>query len=324
MEIELTFIHGTDPSIAQVQVQNKLSLAEANLPPQVTQQGIKVEKSVKNFMLAISFISADGSMSAADINDYVASNVQDPLSRIPGVGDVTLFGSEYAIRIWLDPDKLYRYSLTVTDVVSAISAQNVQVSSGELGGLPARQGQRLDDTIIGPSRFETPAQFENILLKVNQDGSQVRLRDVARVELGAQQYSPTSQYNGRPASALALKLSPGANQLATEAAVKAELNQLSHFFPPGLTIAYPLDTEPFIRLSIVEVAKTLLEAVALVFVVMCVFLQNFRATLITAIALPSVLLGVAVLFYLYTRLPPVRIVGSHSAHAVPRTTLEAS
>jgi multidrug efflux pump len=193
MEIDLTFIQGTDPNIAQVQVQNKLSLAEANLPPQVTQQGIKVEKSVKNFMLAISFISADGSMSAADINDYVASNVQDPLSRIPGVGDVTLFGSEYAIRIWLDPDKLYRYSLTVADVVSAISAQNVQVSSGELGGLPARQGQRLDATIIGPSRFETPAQFENILLKVNQDGSQVRLRDVAHVELGAQQYSPTSR-----------------------------------------------------------------------------------------------------------------------------------
>jgi multidrug efflux pump len=291
MEIDLTFIQGTDPNIAQVQVQNKLSLAEANLPPQVTQQGIKVEKSVKNFMLGISFLSADGSMSDADISDYVASNIQDPLSRIPGVGDATLFGSEYAIRIWLDPDKLYRYALTVADVTNAISAQNVQVSSGELGGVPARHGQRLDATIIGPSRFETPAQFENILLKVNQDGSQVRLHDVARVELGAQQYTPTSKYNGRPASALALKLAPGANQLATEAAVKAELNQLSRFFPPGLTIAYPLDTEPFITLSITEVVKTLLEAVALVFAVMFVFLQNFRATLIPTIAVPIVLLG---------------------------------
>ena len=291
MEIDLTFVQGTDPNIAQVQVQNKLSLAEANLPPQVTQQGIKVEKSVKNFMLAISFISVDGSMSAADISDYVASNIQDSLARIPGVGDVSLFGSEYAIRIWLDPDMLYKYSLTVADVTNAISAQNVQVSSGELGGMPAREGQRLDATIIGPSRFQTPTQFEEILLKVKQDGSQVRLRDVARVELGAQQYTPTSQYNGRPASALALKLAPGANQLATEAAVKAELNRLSGFFPPSLTIAYPLDTEPFITLSISEVVKTLFEAVALVFLVMFVFLQNFRATLIPTIAVPIVLLG---------------------------------
>ena len=291
MEIDFTFAQGTDPNVAQVQVQNNLSLAEALLPGAVTQQGIKVKKSVKNFMLAVGLVSTDGSMSAADISDYIASHLQDPLTRIPGVGDFSLFGSEYAMRIWLDPDKLYKYSMTVGDVVSAISAQNVQVSSGELGGLPARKGQRLDATIIGPSRFESPGQFENILLKVNQDGSQVRLRDVARVEIDAQQYTPTSLINGRPAGALALKLSPGANQLSTEAAVKAELNRLSQFFPPGLKIVYPLDTEPFITLSLTEVVKTLFEAVVLVFVVMFIFLQNFRATLIPTIAVPIVLLG---------------------------------
>jgi multidrug efflux pump len=291
MEIDLTFIQGTDSNIAQVQVQNKLSLAEAQLPPAVTQQGIKVNKSVKNFMLAIALISTDGSMSAADLGDYIASNLQDPLSRVPGVGDFNLFGSEYAMRIWLDPDKLYKYSLTVGDVTTAIAAQNVQISSGELGGLPAHPGQRLDATIIGPSRLETPEEFGNILLKVTQSGSQVRLRDVARVELGAQAYGEAARYNNQPAAALALKLAPGANQLSTEAAVRAELDRLSQVFPPGLKIVYPLDTEPFITLSITEVVKTLFEAVALVFVVMFIFLQNFRATLIPAIAVPIVLLG---------------------------------
>ena len=287
MEIDLTFVQGTDPNIAQVQVQNKLSLAEANLPTDVIQQGIKVNKAVKNFMLIVGLVSEDGSMSADDINDYVASNLQDPLTRISGVGDFTLFGSEYAMRIWLDPDKLYKYAMTVGDVTSALTAQNVQVSSGELGGLPARKGQRIDATIIGPSRLETPEQFENVLLKVNQNGSQVRLRDVARVEIGAQSYATQALYNGKPAGALALKLAPGANQLSTEKAVRAELDRLSQFFPPGLKIVYPLDTEPFITLSIEEVVKTLFEAVALVFVVMFVFLQNFRATLIPTIAVPD-------------------------------------
>jgi multidrug efflux pump len=291
MEIDFTFAQGTDPNVAQVQVENNLSLAEALLPSVVTQQGIKVKKSAKSFMLVVGLVSADGSMSAADISDYIASHLQDPLTRIPGVGDFNLFGTEYAMRIWLDPDKLYKYSLTVGDVTSAISAQNVQVSSGELGGVPARKGQRLDATVVGPSRFQEPGQFESILLKVNQDGSQVRLRDVARVEVGAQAYTPTSLYNGEPASAIALKLSPGANQLSTEAAVKAELGRLSRYFPPGLKIVYPFDTEPFITLSLTEVVKTLFEAVALVFVVMFVFLQNFRATLIPTIAVPIVLLG---------------------------------
>jgi multidrug efflux pump len=291
MEIDLTFVQGTDPNIAQVQVQNNLSLAEAQLPAVVNQQGIKVKKSVRNYMLIVGLISADNTMSAADISDYIASHLQDPLSRLPGVGDTTLFGTEYAMRIWLDPDKLYKYSLTVGDVTSAVSSQNVQVSSGELGGLPARNGQRLDATIIGPSRFERPEQFEDILLKVNQDGSQVRLRDVARVEVGPQAYTPTSLYNGKPSSAIALRLSPGANQLATEAAVKAELGRLAQFFPPGLKMVYPLDTEPFITLSLEEVVKTLFEAIGLVFLVMLVFLQNIRATLIPTIAVPIVLLG---------------------------------
>jgi multidrug efflux pump len=291
MEIDLTFKQGTDVNIAQVQVQNKLSLAEAVLPAEVTQQGIRVTKAVKNFMLVVGFISADGSMNAQDITDYVASNVQDALSRVSGVGDYTLFGSEYAMRIWLDPAKLYKYALTVGDVTDAITAQNVQVSSGELGGLPAVKGQRLDVTIIGPARYETVEQFENILLKVNLNGSQVLLKDVARVELGAQTYSVTSKIDNAPAAAIALKLAAGANQLSTETAVRNELAALQPFFPPGLKIVYPLDTEPFITLSITEVVKTLIEAIVLVFVVMYIFLQNFRATLIPTIAVPVVLLG---------------------------------
>ena len=291
MEIDLTFKQGTNPDIAQVQVQNKLSLAESQLPSEVTQQGIRVTKGVKNFMMIVGFISTDGSMNAQDITDYVASNVQDPLSRVTGVGDYTLFGSEYAMRIWLDPGALYKYSLTVGDVTSAITAQNIQVSSGELGGLPSVAKQRLDATIIGPTRFQTPAEFESILLKVNTNGSQVLLRDVARVELGAQVYSTAAQYNNQPAAGLALKLAGGANQLTTETAVRAELKGLEQFFPPGLKVVYPLDTEPFITLSIQEVVKTLAEAILLVALVMYLFLQNVRATLIPTIAVPVVLLG---------------------------------
>ena len=291
MEIDATFKQGTDINIAQVQVQNKLSLAEAVLPAAVTQQGIRVTKATKNFMVVIGFISADGSMNAQDIADYVASNVQDSLSRVSGVGDYTLFGAEYAMRIWLDPAKLYKYALTVGDVTAAISAENIQVSSGEIGGLPASKGQRLDATIIGPTRYETPDQFENILLKASLNGSQVLLKDVARVELGAQIYSPTAKINHAPAAAIALKLAAGANQLATESAVRAQLAALQPYFPPGLQIVYPLDTEPFITLSITEVVKTLIEAIVLVFLVMFIFLQNLRATLIPTIAVPVVLLG---------------------------------
>ena len=291
MEIDLTFEQGTNPDIAQVQVQNKLQLAQPRLPAEVTAQGLSITKATKNFMMAVGFISEDGSMSGQDVADYVASTISDPLSRVSGVGDHTLFASEYAMRVWLDPSKLNTFGLTVGDVQSAIQAQNIQVSSGELGGLPAKKGIGFDATIIGPTRLSTPDQFKEILLKVQQDGSQVRLKDVARVELGAQSYSMTSLINNHPGAALALKLAAGANQIVVENAVREKLADLSRYFPPGLKIVYPLDTEPFITLSIREVIETLLEAIALVFIVMLIFLQNFRATLIPTIAVPVVLLG---------------------------------
>ncbi|KXV69353.1 multidrug transporter [Acetobacter malorum] len=291
MEIDLTFAQGTNPDIAQVQVQNKLQLAQPKLPPEVTAQGLSITKAVKNFMMVLAFISTDGSMTGSDIADYVASSISDPLSRVSGVGDHTLFGSEYAMRIWMDPGKLYSYGLTIKDVQTAIQTQNIQVSSGELGGLPAKKAIRLDATIIGPTRLTSPEEFQKILLKVQPDGSQVRISDIAKVELGPQTYNTNSFYNNLPASGMALKLAPGANQMQTEAAIRAEITQLEKFFPPGLKTVYPLDTEPFIVLSIEEVVKTLLEAIALVFVVMLIFLQNFRATLIPTIAVPVVLLG---------------------------------
>ena len=291
MEIDLSFEQGTSPDIAQVQVQNKLQLAQPKLPSEVTAQGLSITKAVKNFMMVVSFISTDNSMNGGDIADYVASNISDPLSRITGVGDHTLFGSEYAMRIWMDPDKLFNYGLTVTDVQTAIQNQNLQVSSGELGGLPARKGIQLDATIIGPTRLTDPEQFKKILLKVQPDGSQVRIKDIATVELGPQTYNTDSFYNNHPASGMALKLAPGSNQLSTEAAVKEKISELEKFFPPGLKTVYPLDTAPFIVLSIQEVVITLLEAIGLVFLVMLIFLQNFRATLIPTIAVPVVLLG---------------------------------
>jgi multidrug efflux pump len=289
--ITLTFAQGTDPNIAQVQVQNKLSLAEATLPAEVTTEGLDVKKATKNYMLFFALTSTDGRMTQSDIADYIASNIEDPITRVPGVGDYTLFGSEYAMRIWMDPDKLYKYGLTVGDVASAIQAQNVQIPAGELGGLPANPGQRLDATMIGPSEFSSPAQFSNILLKVEPSGAQVRLRDVAKVELGPQSYSIAALFNGKPSSAMGLKLTPGANQLDVEKAVKAELSILQKKLPPGLELAFPYDTAPYITLSLEEVFQTLLEAIALVFVVMLIFLQNFRATLIPTIAVPVVLLG---------------------------------
>jgi multidrug efflux pump len=291
MEIDLTFQQGTNPDIAQVQVQNKLQLAQPRLPTEVVAQGLSVTKAVKNFMMVVGIVSTDNSMDTADLSDYLASNMSDPLSRVTGVGDHTMFGSEYAMRIWLDPAKLYSYGLTVGDVQAAIQAQNLQVSSGELGGLPATREARLDVTILGPARLTSIEEFRKILLKVQQDGSQVRIRDVARVELNMQSYNFIATWNNHPAAALALKLAPGANQLKTETAVKEELAQLAKFFPHGLQIVYPLDTEPFITMSIHEVIVTLVVAIVLVFGVMLIFLQNFRATLIPTIAVPVVLLG---------------------------------
>ncbi|MDB6159727.1 MAG: multidrug efflux transporter permease [Gammaproteobacteria bacterium] len=291
MTITLNFEQGTNPDIAQVQVQNKLTLATPLLPTEVQQQGISVTKATKNFLMVVGFVSTDGSLSGEDIADYVASHVQDPVSRTPGVGTLQLFGAQYAMRIWLDPAKLNSYGLTPVDVSNAITAQNVQVTSGEVGGLPAVRGQELDATVVGPSLLNTPEQFGAILLRVNSNGSRVRLRDVARVALGGENFAVNSEYNGKPASALAIKLSAGANALDTANAVRATLARLQPFFPHGLQAVYPYDTTPFIKISIEEVVKTLFEAIGLVFLVMYLFLQNFRATLIPTIAVPVVLAG---------------------------------
>jgi multidrug efflux pump len=291
MTITLSFEQGTDPDIAQVQVQNKLSLATPLLPQEVQQQGIRVAKSTKNFLVVVGFVSKDGSMTSPDISDYIASSVQDPISRTKGVGDFQLFGSQYAMRIWMDPVKLNNFSLTPVDISNVILAQNVQVAAGELGGLPSVKGNQLNATIIGPSRLQTAKQFGQILVKVNSDGSQVRLSDVARIELNAQSYSTDTKFNGKPASGLAVKLATGANALETATAVKATIEKLRPNFPAGLEAVYPYDTTPFIRISITDVVKTLFEAIGMVFLVMLLFLQNIRATFIPTIAVPVVLLG---------------------------------
>src|SRR5580693_7124536 len=291
MTLTLYFEQGTNPDIAQVQVQNKLQLATPLLPAEVQAQGIRVAKATRNFLMVIGFYSADGSMNNDDISDYVASHVQDPISRTPGVGDYQLFGSQYAMRIWLDSARLDNYGLTPVDVNNALQAQNVQIASGELGGLPSARGQRLNATIVGPQRLQTAEQFAQILLKVNPDGSQVRLKDVARVTLGGENYSIYVEYNGHPASGLGIKLATGANALDTARAIRATMDRLQPFFPSGLKMVYPYDTTPFVSVSIEEVVKTLFEAIVLVFLVMYLFLQNFRATLIPTIAVPVVLLG---------------------------------
>jgi hydrophobe/amphiphile efflux-1 (HAE1) family protein len=292
MTITLNFKQGTNPDIAQVQVQNKLQLATALLPPEVQQQGIRVAKATKNFLLAVAFVSTDGSMSSGDLGDFIVSNIQDPVSRTNGVGDFQTFGgAQYAMRIWLDPAKLNNYGLTPVDIGNAITAQNVQISSGELGGLPSITKQQLNATVIGPSRLQTPEEFGNILLKVNPDGSQVRLHNVATVSLGGENYSTDTKYNGKPASAIAVKLATGANALKTAEAVKAMIEKLKPTFPHGVVAEYPYDTTPFVKISIEEVVKTLIEAIVLVFLVMYLFLQNIRATLIPTIAVPVILLG---------------------------------
>jgi hydrophobe/amphiphile efflux-1 (HAE1) family protein len=289
--ITLYFEQGTNPDIAQVQVQNKLQLAIPLLPQEVQTEGLSVAKATRNFLLVIGFYSTDGTMSSDDVSDFIASRVQDPISRTRGVGDFQLFGTQYAMRIWLDPAKLNNYGLTPVDVSNALLAQNLQVPSGALGGLPAVPGQRLSATIIGPQRYTSAEQFGHVLLRVLTDGSQVRLNQVARIGLGAESYAISTEYNGHPAAGLAIKLAPGANALDTARAVHATMNQLLPFFPPGLKLVYPYDTTPFVRVSIEEVVKTLFEAIVLVFLVMYLFLQSFRATLIPTIAVPVVLLG---------------------------------
>ena len=290
-EVTITFLAGTDPDIAQVQVQNKLQTAMPLLPQEVQQQGIRVTKSSAGFLMVLGFVSADGQMDKYDIADYVAANVQDQLSRANGVGQIQLFGSQYAMRIWLDANKLASYNLTTIDVATSIRAQNAQIAAGELGGTPALPGQQINASIVVQTRLSSIEEFRNILLRVNQDGSQIRLGDVARVELGGENYQYETEYNNRPAAGLAITLAAGANALDTASAVRQRIDELSGFFPSGLEVVYPYDTTPFVKLSIEAVVHTLIEAIVLVFFVMYLFLQNFRATLIPTIAVPIVLLG---------------------------------
>ncbi len=290
-KIDLSFEAGIDPDIAQVQVQNKLQLALTQLPVSVQSQGVRVSKSSTGFLMVISFISEDGSMTQTDIADYIATNLQDPISRVEGVGNTQIFGASYAMRIWLDPFKLTNYKLTTTEVKSAIQAQNTQISAGQLGGTPAVPNQQLNATVTAQSRLQTPEQFRAIILKTTPEGGVVRLGDVATVEMGSENYDVISRFKGSPASGMAITLASGANALSTAEAVKVKLAELEDYFPKGLKATIPYDASPFIRISIEGVVYTLLEAIALVFIVMLIFLQNFRATLIPTITVPVVLLG---------------------------------
>ena len=289
--ITLTFEQGTDPDIAQVQVQNKLQAATPLLPQEVQQQGIRVAKSTSNFLLIVGLYSQDGSHTGSDMADYVVSQVQDPLSRVNGVGDIQVFGAQYAMRIWVDPLKLNGVQLTIADVTAAVRAQNAQVSAGQIGAQPAPKEQMLNATVSVQSRLQTPEQFGAIRLKTTEGGAVVRLRDVARVELGAENYGFAALYNGKPAAGLGIRLAPGANALSTVDAVKARVEEIAKQFPSDVKIVYPYDSTPFVRLSVKQVVETLIEAVVLVFLVMFLFLQNWRATLIPTIAVPVVLLG---------------------------------
>ena len=289
--ITVTFAAGTDPDIAQVQVQNKLAQAEALLPEEVQRQGISVSKGRDGFLMVIGLVSGDGSLSKGDLADFGISQLKEPLSRVPGVGNITVFGAQYAMRIWLQPEKLAAYNLTPLEVSQAVSEQNTQFPAGELGGLPAISGQQMNATIMAQTRMSNVDEFENILLTVNPDGSQVRLKDVARIELGAESYAIDSKYNGKPATGLGIQLASGANALDTSEAVRKRLDELKSFFPSGVEIVYPYDTTPFVEISIAEVEHTLIEAIVLVFLVMFLFLGKFRATLIPTLAVPVVLLG---------------------------------
>ncbi|EEI5765331.1 efflux RND transporter permease subunit [Salmonella enterica] len=289
--ITLTFQSGTDPDIAQVQVQNKLQLATPLLPQEVQQQGISVEKSSSSFLMVAGFVSDNPNTTQDDISDYVASNIKDSISRLNGVGDVQLFGAQYAMRIWLDANLLNKYQLTPVDVINQLKVQNDQIAAGQLGGTPALPGQQLNASIIAQTRLKDPQEFGKVTLRVNTDGSVVHLKDVARIELGGENYNVVARINGKPASGLGIKLATGANALDTATAIKAKLAELQPFFPRGMKVVYPYDTTPFVKISIHEVVKTLFEAIILVFLVMYLFLQNIRATLIPTIAVPVVLLG---------------------------------
>jgi hydrophobe/amphiphile efflux-1 (HAE1) family protein len=289
--IELTFAPGTDPDLAWSQVQNKLQLAMASLPDVIQRQGVKVSKSTRNWLIIVGLISEDGSMSGTDLRDYAQSNIEKILARVPGVGEVESFGGQYAMRVWLNPDKLSNYKLTIDDVIAALKAYNVEISAGQFGGAPAVEGQRLNASIIVQNLLKTPEEFAAIPLRINPDGSIVRIRDVGWTELGTERYDVEGLFNGKPSAALAVRQAAGANALDTADAIRAKMEELSEYFPPGVKVIYPFDTTPFVKVAINEVVKTLFEAIILVFLVMFLFLGNFRATLIPTIAVPVVILG---------------------------------
>ena len=289
--IELTFAPGTDPDLAWAQVQNKLQLAMANLPEVVQRQGVKVSKSTRNYLLIVGLVSQDGSMDGNDLRDYAQSNLEKVLARVPGVGEVETFGSQYAMRVWLNPDKLTNYRMTIQDVITALRAYNVEISAGQFGGAPAVEGQRLNAAIIVQSLLKTPEEFAAIPIRINSDGSIVRIKDVGRTELGTEQYDVNAYYNGKPSAAMAIRQAAGANALDTANAVRAKLDEMSRYFPTGMKVIYPYDTTPFVKVAIEEVVKTLFEAILLVFLVMYLFMGNMRATLIPTIAVPVVILG---------------------------------
>ena len=289
--IELTFAPGTDPDVAWAKVQNKLQLAMASLPDVVQRQGATVGKATRNYLIMVGLVSEDGSMDGNDLRDYAQSNLEKVLARVPGVGEVEVFGFQYAMRIWLNPEKLTDYHLTVEDVIRALQSYNVEVSAGQFGGAPAVKGQRLNVSIIVQSLLKTPDEFAAVPLRVNPDGSIVRIKDVGRSELGTDFYDVQAFYNGKPAAGLAIRMASGANALDTADAVKTKMKEMLRYFPPGMKVVYPFDTTPFIRVAIGEVVKTLFEAILLVFLVMLLFLGNIRATLIPTIAVPVVILG---------------------------------
>ena len=291
VSITLTFKAGTDPNIAQVQVQNKLQLAVPLLPQIVQRQGIQVVKSTRNFLMIVGLVSEDGSMDRNALTDYMVSNIQDIVSRLDGVGELLLFGTQNAMRIWLDPAKLDNYHLTTNDVITALQAQNAQVSAGQFGAVPAVKGQQLNAAITARTLLQTTDQFDNLILRTNSDGSTVRLKDVGESRIGTENYEVQSYYNGKPVGGMAIRLASGANALDTGNRVKAKMEELSKYFPHGIKVVYPYDSTPFVQISIEEVVHTLIEAVCLVFLIMFIFLQNIRATLIPTVAVPVVLLG---------------------------------
>ncbi|NLX54003.1 MAG: efflux RND transporter permease subunit [Planctomycetaceae bacterium] len=289
--IELTFTPGTDPDLAWSQVQNKLQLAMASLPEVIQRQGVKVSKSTRNYLMIVGLVSEDGSLDGYDLRDYAASNIEKVLARVPGVGEVEAFGGQYAMRIWLNMDKLTDFGLTVADVMAALRAYNVEISAGQFGGTPAVAGQRLNASIIVQNLLKTPEEFGNIPVRTNPDGSIVRVQDVARTELGTERYDSENTYNAFPSAGLAVRQAPGANALATADAVKAKMDELARYFPPGMQVVYPFETTPFVEVAIADVVRTLFEAILLVFLVMYLFMGNMRATLIPTIAVPVVVLG---------------------------------